>query len=132
MKQLKNVKHDFDVEVGSVGVTLRKGFKWATAPRGEELELWECSIAHEGDCPARIGGRETCTLQGVGTVEGRWVGTLKSLPAKVIELEHEPSSRVYSGLLASLRRAYGPLMPEGEYFTALFYRRTSGPAREEV
>ena len=38
MKQLKNVQHDFDVEVGSVAVTLRNGFKWATAPRASGIE----------------------------------------------------------------------------------------------
>lgn len=124
--QLKNVQHDFETPVGELGVTVRRGFKWAMVPMGTPLELWRCGEPHYGVCPEiGQGGEYCCKQQGVGLVAGHWVGQLKDLPARVIEREHEAESRSYSGLLFSLRRAYGQDFSDGEYVTALFYVRQS-------
>ncbi len=122
---LYNVEHDFDVEVGEVGVTLRRGDKWFKVPAGTQLLL----IRRDGSGDSAQEG-----VQGTGEVVGHWYGRLMDLPARVIEKEHEPSSRLYTGLLASLRRAYGEIA-EQEMFTALVYRRLTvgdpAPAEQE-
>lgn len=127
MTQLKNVGHDFETRPGETGVTVRKGFKWAAVENGTALELWRCDRPHQGDCP-ELDQRDPsdvkvfCAQQGTGRVVGHWVGQLKDLPARIIELEHEAKSRLYSGLVGSLARAYGKLS-DRHYVTALFYAR---------
>lgn len=121
--QLKNVQHDFETPVGETGVTIRKGFKWALVPASTQLELWRCERPHTGICPIADGDYSgPCAQQGTGRVVGHWVGQLKDLPARIIEQEHEEKSRAYSGLLFSLKRAYGQVS-DGDYVTALFYVR---------
>jgi len=145
--QLKNVQHDFETPVGEVGVTVRRGFKWAMVATSTQLELWRCERPHAGDCPEimpvlqvhtdlqpvaeDIPGAVFCSKQGTGRVVGHWVGQLKDLPARIIEQEHEAESRTYSGLMHSLRRAYGPQLSDVHYVTALFYMRQTA-SQEEV
>jgi hypothetical protein len=112
---LKNVEHEFDVEIGAIGVTLRKGFKWANVERGTLIDLYFQHSAEKG---------LSDEFRGTARVVGHWVGQLKDLPARVIEMEHEASSRLYGGLLESLRRGYGSVT-ESDYFTALFYQRVT-------
>lgn len=112
--KLVNLKHDFEVGVGDIGVTLRRGVKWAGRPVGTKLQL----VRHE-DPEGKVEQE-----QGEGVIVGHWVGHLRDLPAVIIEKEHEATSRLYTGLLNSLRRAYGTIS-ESEYFTALFYKRTA-------
>jgi hypothetical protein len=130
--QLKNVQHDFETPVGETGVTVRRGFKWASVATSTQLELWRCEVPHHGDCPVNSDAPEegedrnkNCAKQGTGRVVGHWVGQLKDLPARIIEQEHEEKSRTYSGLMFSLRRAYGPQLSDNDYVTALFYIRQS-------
>lgn len=112
---LKNVEHEFDVAVGQIGVTVRRGFKWAQVPRGTTVELYYQHSPEKG---------LSDEFRGTAEVVGHWVGQLHNIPARVIEMEHEASSRLYSGLVESLKRGYGPF-EENEYFTALFYRRVT-------
>src|SRR6185295_10469414 len=106
--------HSLDLDVWHEGVTVRKGFKWADVEMGEELDLCVCTR-----------DPETHDVQGKGTVEGVWVGRFGELPASLIELEHEESSRVYSGLLESMRRAYGEDFEEDTFVTVVMYTRVS-------
>ena len=110
--QLKNVQHEFSVAVGEIGVTIRRGFKWAQVPVGAVVDLVFQSS------PDDVLGES----RGTAKVTGVWVGRLLDLPARIIEKEHEPSSRTYSELVSSLKRGYGDFN-EAEYFTALFYKR---------
>lgn len=120
MYQLKTVQHDFEVEVGRIGVTVRKGFKWAVVPNGTRIELWRCEVPHDGECP-----QIACSPQGEGMIDHRflWVGRLRDLPARLIEYEHEERSRSYSVLLDSLARAYGTVS-EDDWVTVMGYLRT--------
>lgn len=127
--QLKNVQHDFTVPHGFVGVTVRRGTKWQVAP-GTIVDLWECDRGHAGACPHYVdddahGGHATCVRRGQAQVLGWWTGALIDLPEGLLALEHEPTSRTFTGLLASLRRAYGPKLLTSAEVTALAYLRLS-------
>lgn len=103
--------HSIDVGVGEIGVTVRLGYKWATLPIGKSIYLCSCS------------GRDH-EIVGEAEVVGIWIGLFHTLPAKLIEQEHEKSSRMYSCLMKSMKKVYGAKFSENETVTALSYRRT--------
>jgi hypothetical protein len=111
MKTLHSL-HAVEVVPGEVGVTLRLGEKWFKTKDGETIELCECSADNT-----------THTVVGHAEIVGRWYGMFTYLPARLIEKEHEISSRMYSGLLKSMRRAYGQDFNEESNCTALSYKR---------
>lgn len=107
--------HALDCEVGSIGVTFRNGLKWSDSI-GELIELCICA-------PDLLAPHEDHRVEGHAKVVGIWAGPFADLPAQLIEHEHEESSRVYSGLLNSMRRAYGPDFSEYDTVVGLSYRR---------
>lgn len=119
--------HSLDVEPGDLGSTVRKGLKWAET-EGVSLVLCVCSDrcrdAYLCDNPAAP-SCSVCDRQGRAVVVACWYGAMRDVPARLIECEHEERSRQYSGLLASMRKAYGPEFSEDETVTVLVYRRTS-------
>lgn len=109
--------HSLDCGVGEQGSTVRKGNKWADA-MGLTLELCVCT-------PYLEAGDETVDheIQGHGIVTDIWSGLFKDVPARYLEFEHEIRSRQYSGLLESMRKAYGPDFDGGEQVVILTYYR---------
>ena len=104
--------HPIDTEVGQLGVTVRLGSKWADlVTHADQLEL--CVCTEDG----------MHIVVGHGTVEEVWCSPFYQIPARVIELEHEESSRVYSGLIHSMSRAYGSKFDEESTVTVLTYLR---------
>lgn len=101
--------HTIDIKPGQQGYTVRKGTKWADA-KGKKIELCEC--LH--------GGHQ---VVGEGVVLNVWSGKFKDVPQNVLQNEHEESARTYQGLLASMRRAYGPGFSEDDEVTYLQYQR---------
>jgi len=133
--QLKNIRHDFDVAEGDVGVTVRLGRKWANRCTGHivGVDLWECDKPHEGPCPLVEKIREDgeviaevthCKYRGKAKVIGVWYGELHRLPPALLALEHEKSSRTLDGLRKSLKRGYGREIGDDEEVTAVIYYRT--------
>lgn len=109
--------HSLDCAVGCLGSTVRKGNKWADA-MGLTLELCVCT-------PYLEAGDETTDheIQGHGIVTDIWSGLFKDVPARYLEHEHEVRSRQYSGLLDSMRKAYGPEFSETDQVVILIYFR---------
>lgn len=112
-RQLNNL-HEIDVEVGQIGTTVRRGSKWADTPVDSVIDL--CVTRREGVPPAVEGTARVIRVQ-------KYV--FESIPAKLIEEEHEAASRMYSGLLNSMRWAYGPEFSETEEVVCLSYERLS-------
>lgn len=112
MKVIHNL-HRIDTKVGEIGVTVRDGSKWynIVAP-GDKIELCECTE-----------DREVHSIVGHGEVIQLYMGKFSNVPAKYIEFEHEKTSRIYSGLLKSMRKAYGEDWFEDSLVTVLFYKR---------
>jgi len=115
MRTLHNL-HTVDVGPGEIGVTARNGTKWSNSEDGErnsiheEIVLCEClNNEHK--------------VVGSAIIEQVWLGQFQDIPAKFIEQEHELSSRYYTGLLSSMRRAYGEDFSENSPITILAYRR---------
>lgn len=111
--------HEIDIDAGEIGVTVRLGRKWFdrlskgfVLDKGSLLDLQET-----------IGG--VSTIVGEGRPTDLWLGEFRDLPARLIEKEHEIPSRLYSGLLESMRRAYGPEFDETDEVTAFTYERIS-------
>lgn len=103
--------HSLDVEAGNHGSTVRNGQKWLGTV-GEEIELCVCSddnVTHE--------------IKGHGIVTDIWYGPFFAIPAKLIDQEHEVRSRQYSGLLESMRKAYGVSFLEEKDVVVLTYLR---------
>ena len=114
--------HEVEVDPGMVGSTVRKGMKWANALPGTKLDLCECASS----CYAKDHVEERdCIVVGVGEVTDQWFGTFKDIPARLIENEHEKLSRLYSGLLHSMKRAYGKEFSENSSVTIITYKRLS-------
>lgn len=94
-----NPKHTllFQNPNGLVGrfVTVRKGPKWADRLQqvGEEVYLADA---------------KTETPMAVAEVENVWRGPLHLVPALMLEMEHDPLCRTFSGLVACLQGIYGP------------------------
>jgi hypothetical protein len=111
MRQLHN-QHPIDTKPGQIGITVRRGGKWADVKPGEELELC-VGVGPNDQVPVgRCIVKEAVLCQFI------------NIPARLIELEHEQSSRVYTGLLASMRKAYGADFNEQEPVVVLAYGRT--------
>lgn len=113
MKTL-HMLHSFELEVGSIVVTVRRGIKWANSQKGDELELCVCEgqpIQHN--------------VVGKGIVQSAEIYRFCDLPWKVFYTEHEIAAKTYGGLLNSMKRAYGYDFNEKEIVTALFYKRIS-------
>jgi hypothetical protein len=106
--------HSLDCEVGQNGTTVRRGDKWAGMQPGDHIELCVCTRDPESH-----------DVQGEAMVLGAWEGVFRDVPAWAIEHEHEVRSRMYSGLLASMHKAYGPEFSENERVTVLLYRRAA-------
>ena len=101
--------HSLDVKPGDIGITVRRGDKWLSVTQGEQLDLCVCVPDH--------------VIVDKGYVNFTWYGKFKDIPARYLELEHEVESRTYSGLLKSMRRAYGFEFNENEQVTVLGYVR---------
>lgn len=130
--QLKNVQHDFTVNVGEVAVTVRLGDKWNNAYRDAlkedggalVVDLWQCEEPHSGEC-SEFGSvtRFPCHLRGTGVIIGAWRGNLIDIPQTLLWLEHEPDAQEWRGLYKSLRRGYGDQISPLSPVTALIYQR---------
>ena len=128
MFELKNVQHGFDLEVGDIGVTVRKGVLWAKRARLRDfVQLWECPEPHGESCAVLRGTGKQCVLHGAGQMLGCWIGLLDALPPQLLALEHEIESRTMMGLMSSLERAYGKATVDDDKqeWTALIYVRTA-------
>lgn len=66
---------------------------------------------------------DNCEVVGTGAVEDLWVGRFHDLPARLLQWEHEVSSRSYAGLRESMKRAYGDRFGEASFVTVVVYRR---------
>ena len=110
MLQLHN-KHELDVAVGQSSFTVRYGNKWRDTPIGAQIELF-------------VTRNDITNLEGAAVVEGVTIMKFRDIPAKLIETQQEASARVYSGLLESMRRAYGSDFSEDSEVICLAYKRT--------
>ena len=118
MLYLKNVNHTFDLLVGDVGCTIRKGSKWAKVPIGETLELMNCNQPHQGTCG------EDCKREGTGKAIGSWLGKFQELPRNLLQIEHNIAARDIVTLKEMLEVGYGSIA-EDDIIIALVYQRTS-------
>jgi rubredoxin len=117
MKDLKNIDHTFDVEVGDVGCTIRKGTKWSEVPPDEHLTLWNCPHPHSGDCDPF-----ECKHEGSGNVVGFWLGEFGKLPPSLVAIEHNKSARDMDVLREMMKVGYGKINDD-DIVTALIYER---------
>lgn len=84
---------EFQNPVGLVGrfVTVRLGDKWlAKLSQGDKVQL----TGPQGES------------HGVATAADIWNGDLALVPGSLLEMEHDPLCRTYSGLVLGLRMAY--------------------------
>jgi hypothetical protein len=109
--------HPLEVNVGEFTSTVRNGFKWSDLGPLEQIELCVCTLATSGLTEFKH------RVSGVGEVVDLWFGRFQDIPARYIDNEHEISSRVYSGLLASMRRSYGDNFKETAPVTVVVYKR---------
>jgi len=117
--QLQNVRHSFDLAENEIGVTIRKGTKWAEVTIGQTFDLWVCQEGHAGLCR-----EHGCEYQGTGVKIGWWTGPLNKLPFGLIELEHNRMARDPQVLMRLMTQAY-PGFRAKDIVTALIYLRTS-------
>ena len=116
MKDLKNINHTFDVAVGDVGCTIRKGDKWSKEPVGEGIMLWNCSKGHDGKCLAG------CKCEGTGVIVGSWTGKFGELPPSLVAIEHNRDARDMEVLREMMKAGYGEIN-DSDLVTALIYYR---------
>lgn len=110
MRKLHNL-HPVDIGPGESGVTVRRSEKWANVTPGEALEIYSGDIINQ----VKVG-------------EGKIVSVMSckfyEIPARLVEMEHEKSSRTYSGLLESMKRAYNePKFKESDQVVVIAYER---------
>ncbi len=117
-ESLKNIDHSFDIAVGDVGCTIRKGDHWSTIPVGTDLLLMNCSVGHRGPCAA------DCINEGTGRILGHWKGEFGKLPPALLGIEHNVSARNFDVLREMMRVGYGDIA-DGDIITALVYVRNS-------
>jgi len=116
--QLKNITHSFDVNVGEVGFTVRKGRKWfETSKVGDILDLWNCQMAHLGKCTDKH-----CSFCGQAEVVYITLENFKYLTPELLMFEHNKDARDYDILKKQLIRAYGKF-DDNDIVTLLFYKR---------
>jgi hypothetical protein len=112
MNTLHNL-HSIDILPGQTGVTVRLGKKWLhNASLDSAIDLCICTKDPESH-----------EVVGKGVILDAWFGIFIDIPGRLLELEHEASSRTYSGLLASMKRAYGNAFDERLGVTVLTYMR---------
>ena len=104
--------HSLDVEEGAVGSTVRLGGKWADLKEGEIIELCVCTK-----------DPETHDVQGLGQTLSLWFGRFIDVPAQYLRYEHEEKSREYSGLVSSMKNAYGEDFDTHAPVVVIMYRR---------
>ena len=124
MKRLMNIQHSFDLKVGDVGCTIRRGSKWSKVPVGTELELWNCPKAHPGECTEQPlpGLQVACKCEGKGKILGSWMGKFIRLPDNLLSIEHNNQCKDFDALTDMMVRAY-PDIKLGDIVTALIYER---------
>lgn len=104
--------HKFNVLEGSDYTTVRRGTRWAASKIGDPVEL----VIQD---PAN---REAYAVIGMGSILGiEVIKKFRDIPARVLEREHELSSRIYSGLLESMQRAYGSVFKDTDEVTVVSY-----------
>jgi len=108
--RILHMLHALECETGNIGVTVRKGPKWANSI-AEVIDLCVCD------------GEGAHEVQGRGVVVDNWYGKFLDIPAKLIEKEHEKRSRLYSGLLDSMQKAYGKDFTEEDEVVIVTYNR---------
>lgn len=108
--------HSFDVDLGEEFCTVRRGYSWADETQvGDELNL----VLQNPD------DRTQEQVVGKAIITRRIkVEQFNLIEARHIEREHQASSRMYSGLLESMRAAYGKDFRQDEPVTVVFYRVT--------
>jgi len=107
-----------------VNLTVRKGLKWSTLTVGEEIVLRDASS--EGYEPFLVDGDERAI------VFDTKVMTFNDLIhyGKMLELEHDPECRTFTGLHSVMRKVYDGFLPH-ELVTLVFYEPTAdGEYRE--
>lgn len=118
--------HELEVEPDAYGSTVRLGDKWAKAVDGDLLILCVCSEPCKD--PASCDDPQdkqcaVCKRTGVGRVKYSWSGPFASIPAALLEYEHEERSRTYGGLFQSMRKAYGKKFDEESAIIVVVYER---------
>jgi len=84
MKQLQNINHDFDLQIGETGFTVRKGRKWYDkCDLGDILRLWKCKKAHSGKCTDKY-----CEFCGTGEIVHLSLEFFKNLTPELLMFEH--------------------------------------------
>jgi len=111
--ELRNLDHGFDLKAGNVGVTIRKGVKWALRP-GSKFALIEQHSDEEVEDEA----------VGSGTVLGHWSGRFDEVPANLMKIEHNDAATDPEVCLAMMKAGYGDKFTEADLVTALIYIRT--------
>lgn len=105
---MMHMLHSLDCDIGDIGVTVRKGEKWF-GTIGVPVQLCVCVPEHR--------------IEGKAVIIDNWYGIFRDIPGRFLEKEHEEESRMYSGLLNSMRRAYGEDFNEDEEVTVVVYNR---------
>lgn len=125
--------HTVDIGVGETGVTVRLGAKWwdrllsyLSADQVPQVETsGKLSFSEEKAPEIRL--QETIEgvseIVGSGEVREAMMCRFRDIPARLLEIEHEEESRTYSGLLASMERAYGDDFSEDSRVTVFTYVR---------
>lgn len=104
--------HKFNVLEGSNYTTVRRGLRWAESEVGDPVEL----VIQD---PVN---REAFAVIGMGSILSlEVIDKFRDIPARCLEQEHELSSRTYSGLIESMRRAYGSVFDENDTVTVVTY-----------
>lgn len=105
--------HMLETNVGEVGVTVRLGLKWNNLVNvGDWVALCVCLPTPDDH-----------HLAGIGKVVELWTGAFTNIPARLLEQEHEISSRNYSGLFNSMKKAYGTTFSDSSVVTIVAYER---------
>ena len=104
--------HSLNLNVGDLGVNVRRINNWFGVKDGDLLELCVCTK-----------DPETHKIEGHGKIEFLEAYNFRNIPARLLEFEHEEMSRRYFGLLESMRRDYGKEFNEHEQVLVIGYRR---------
>ncbi len=110
-KQLKNLDHTFDLACFDIGVTIRKGLKWAIQPN-EKFHLVEEFSDDKED-----------KLVGKGISLGFWTGDFFNIPSRLLKMEHNVCARNKEVLFDMMKEGYGDSFDEWTIVTALIYQR---------
>lgn len=117
-RQLQNITHSFDVEIGDVATTVRKGSKWNNVSIGSEFELRVCPSGHDGKC------NSLCRKVGFGIKIGAWRGELAKLPGNLLSILGNKHLRDFDKLIIALKRGYGRIKMD-DVVTVMIYLRVA-------